>query len=301
MSSLKEYLEKKYGSLSQNGKDKKKKKKGHSSQTSSVTATTVSIVDNDAEDILPQIDTDYSSQDARKIKTKKKPKWISIDESNAAGNTRDKDRTGGRAADSRDLSPPPPSPPRYGIQTAADLRRQTEYEEQQRKKMLESMTPNEHETVYRDVKTGRKINVKEIEAEEEAKRRREEQRRQAQREWNKGLVQRRELEAQRAREEQERHTPFSQYSREEYDTELKSKIHWDDPMRKQMMKKQQVKHKPRYPTYKGPPPPPNRFGIAPGYRWDGVDRSNGFEKQLLLHQNELKAARDNAYANSYME
>ena len=52
----------------------------------------------------------------------------------------------------------------------------------------------------------------------------------------------------------------------------------------------------RKPVYKGPAPPPNRFRILPGYRWDGNDRGNGWESKILKAANSRASLRSDGAA-----
>ena len=53
---------------------------------------------------------------------------------------------------------------------------------------------------------------------------------------------------------------------------------WGDPMAAAAAAKRNAATVDR-PKYRGPPPPPNRFNIPPGYRWDGV---GGFPARVSL-------------------
>jgi len=150
----------------------------------------------------------------------------------------------------------------------------------------------EQETVYRD-ESGRKIDLSVARAEKKRKAREEAEKMERQMEWGKGVVQREEAERKRRELHEERQKGFARTADDaDINRRLKDEDRWNDPGAAFLTTK---KSGPKGPSYSGPPPAPNRFGISPGYRWDGVDRGNGFEKKLFQRQNERQRSGLEAY------
>ncbi|WQF80501.1 hypothetical protein CDEST_05515 [Colletotrichum destructivum] len=170
-----------------------------------------------------------------------------------------------------------------GLQSAAavsaQLRRRQQAEEAEFAKLRKH--GKEEETVYRDA-TGRRVDVSMKRA--EARRlaaEAEEKERQAKL-APKGDVQVAEARKRREALEDAKLMTFARTADdEEMNRDLKDQERWNDPMAQFMSEKTggagaKGKRGKKRPIYTGAAPP-NRYGIKPGYRWDGVDRSNGFE------------------------
>ena len=111
--------------------------------------------------------------------------------------------------------------------------------------------------------------------------------------WGTGLAQQRERGERRERARADGQGPVARYEiSAERDAEKREEMRWDDPMAQHLSKSKGGSAKPKY---RGPPAPPNRFNIPPGYRWDGVDRSNGYEKAFFLQQAQARANAQTAH------
>ncbi|XP_060910852.1 BUD13 homolog [Labrus mixtus] len=115
--------------------------------------------------------------------------------------------------------------------------------------------------------------------------------------WGKGLAQGQMQQQKLEDAVHEAQKPLARHcDDEDLDRMLREQEREGDPMaamlRRKKVRNSKTQDKPRY---KGPPPPPNRFNISPGYRWDGVDRSNGFEQKRYTRIADKKAVQDAAY------
>lgn len=115
-------------------------------------------------------------------------------------------------------------------------------------------------------------------------------------EWGKGYVDPKEKEEQKMQSEEEKGRPYRGRTLEdpELNEEWREKDRWGDPMAQFLTKKHKESKKKKHKVYQGQWPP-NRFNIPPAAEWDGVDRSNGYERNYFLHLNEKKAMQEIAY------
>ncbi|KAI9641027.1 Pre-mRNA-splicing factor cwc26 [Ciborinia camelliae] len=147
------------------------------------------------------------------------------------------------------------------------------------------------ETVYRDA-TGRRIDISmrrsEAKKEMDEKARKELEEKEAQ----KGDVQ---LLAKAKRREELDEARFMTVARGvndvEMNEELKEVERWNDPAMQFLSKEKKGKSKTGKPLYQGAAAP-NRYGIRPGHRWDGVDRGNGWEAERFKGENRRARNKD---------
>lgn len=87
-------------------------------------------------------------------------------------------------------------------------------------------------------------------------------------------------------------------SEAETDMELRGREMAADPMLEYFREKEREKHGNKdVRIYKGLYPP-NRYNIRPGYRWDGVDRSNGYERKLMEKEAHQRANEEESFRNA---
>ncbi|KAE9550599.1 hypothetical protein FO519_006190 [Halicephalobus sp. NKZ332] len=190
-----------------------------------------------------------------------------------------------------------------GLVSAAEMREEMtklkERESNTMKDLDDEISGRYAETKQRAavVQRGKKVNK-----EDEEKKQREEKKTEELKTkyevWNRGVIQLQNRQKQLLEEEKVMEEGFARYQDDERMNEyLKDQLLEDDPMADMIAKKKtkiNIKKGLVYPTYKGQWPP-NRFSIPPGYRWDGVDRSNGFEAKLQVTSNRRKAEESSAY------
>ncbi|KAJ3215602.1 putative serine/threonine-protein kinase wnk5 [Dinochytrium kinnereticum] len=184
-----------------------------------------------------------------------------------------------------------------GLQTAEEVRRDLEKRRKEEMDALTSMDPTrsgrDAETVYRD-KSGRRINLEEQRARDEAiaaeKRAEEEERLK----FREGLTQQRMIEERLRRLEEEKTSSFAVYADDkDRNNEMMERDRWGDPLAR--LGGTDKKKKGAKKRYQGPTPAPNRYGIEPGYRWDGVDRGNSFEMKLIQARYARQSNAEEAY------
>jgi pre-mRNA-splicing factor CWC26 len=186
---------------------------------------------------------------------------------------------------------------RAGLQTAAqvaaDLKRKNHAD---KKKAAEvAKEGGVGETIYRDA-SGRIINVAMKRAEARKKAEEEERKKLEAERAARGDVQNAEATKRREQLQNAKGLTIARYADDaELNDELKEQGRWNDPAAGFLRKKKAGRSITGKPLYQGAFQP-NRYGIRPGHRWDGVDRANGFESEWFKSRNKKANVEKMEYA-----
>ena len=182
-----------------------------------------------------------------------------------------------------------------GLQTAEQVTAQLRQRQAEERAHFTADDSGKHqETIYRDA-SGRIINVAMKRAEARKKAEEEAAKAAAEVEAQKGDVQRAATAKRKEELKDAKYMPVARYADDvQMNEELKEQGRWNDPAAGFLTKKAQGKSVSGKPLYMGAAMP-NRYGIRPGHRWDGVDRGNGFEKEYFAARNK----RENLKALDY--
>tara|TARA_B100000795_G_C22579477_1_gene353221 strand:- start:86 stop:664 length:579 start_codon:yes stop_codon:yes gene_type:complete len=180
-----------------------------------------------------------------------------------------------------------------GLVSAEEFQKNHEKQQKKKQKELKRIEAarkkaghgNDHNKVIHRDGQGNIIDIKATKIEREIAKKKEEKL------WTSGKAQREKLMQQFEHMQDMAEAPFAQYSNNansSRDDKLKSRSRVDDPMAQFDLKKDDEddsssssSSSSKKKLYRGPPAPSNRFNVLPGYRWDGVDRGNGFEAKVI--------------------
>ena len=177
---------------------------------------------------------------------------------------------------------------RAGLQTAAQVAADMKIKEDEDKRKAaeaaKEMGGAAQETIYRDA-SGRIINVAMKRAEARKKAEDEERKKLEKERAARGDVQNAAAAKRKQMLEDAKTMTVARYADDaDLNEELKERGHWNDPAAGFLRKKKAGKSITGKPLYQGAFQP-NRYGIRPGHRWDGVDRGNGFETEWFKSRN----------------
>lgn len=186
-----------------------------------------------------------------------------------------------------------------GLQDARNLKQELlEFKQREERvfaKMDDSLSGRNAVAVQRDRKTGLKRNLELEQAEQRIKDEKDNKHKEKYTRWGKGVKQTEDQQARFENDMYEMSKPLARYADDaDLDSYLKDQDREGDPMLEYLQNKKKEQSKNKLPVYQGSFPP-NRYNIRPGYRWDGVDRSSGYERKWFEAKNAKKAVEEEAY------